>query len=83
MAEATPARSAPPGSLGAQASTACARRAAREGSSIPRQVDAMRRQRVTREEIHAALREIGIEEPPTAAAVVLETDGSLSVIPCN
>ncbi|RYI92614.1 MAG: DUF421 domain-containing protein [Acetobacteraceae bacterium] len=42
---------------------------------------AMRAQRVTRAEVIAALRSSGIAEPGQAAAVVLETDGSLSVIP--
>lgn len=42
--------------------------------------DAMRAQRVTRAEIIAALRSSGVAEPGQAAAVVLETDGSLSVI---
>lgn len=41
---------------------------------------AMRRQRVTREEILAALRSEGMEDPACAAAVILETDGSISVI---
>ncbi|MEA5162786.1 DUF421 domain-containing protein [Cereibacter johrii] len=43
--------------------------------------DAMRRQRVTRAEILAALRESGLESPGAARSVVLETDGSLSVVP--
>ncbi|WP_049767895.1 DUF421 domain-containing protein [Parvibaculum lavamentivorans] len=41
---------------------------------------ALRRQRVTREEVEAALREHGLADISGAAAVVLETDGSLSVI---
>lgn len=41
---------------------------------------AMRLQRVTRAEILAALRSAGVAEPSQVAAVVLETDGSLSVI---
>ncbi|MEQ8266796.1 MAG: DUF421 domain-containing protein [Parvibaculum sp.] len=41
---------------------------------------ALRRQRVTREEVEAALREHGLAGMSGAAAVVLETDGSLSVI---
>ncbi|MGP3696090.1 DUF421 domain-containing protein [Rhodobacter sp. NSM] len=45
--------------------------------------DAMRRQRVTREEILAALRASGREDPDAVGSVVLETDGSLSVIPCG
>ena len=42
---------------------------------------ALRAQRVTRAEILAALRSSGAAEPGRVAAVVLETDGSLSVIP--
>lgn len=42
---------------------------------------AMRTQRVTRAEVIAALRSSGVAEPGQAGAVVLETDGSLSVIP--
>lgn len=42
---------------------------------------AMRTQRVTREEILAALRASGMAEVGEVAAVVLETDGSLSVVP--
>ncbi|MBX9699049.1 MAG: DUF421 domain-containing protein [Acetobacteraceae bacterium] len=42
---------------------------------------AMRGQRVTREEILSALRASGLPGPEAAAAVVLETDGSLSVLP--
>jgi uncharacterized membrane protein YcaP (DUF421 family) len=41
---------------------------------------AMRAERITREEILAALRASGAAEPLGIAAVVLETDGSLSVI---
>lgn len=41
---------------------------------------AMRSERVTREEILAALREEGHDDPKQVHAVVLETDGSLSVI---
>jgi uncharacterized membrane protein YcaP (DUF421 family) len=41
---------------------------------------AMRAERITREEILAALRASGAAEPQAMAAVVLETDGSLSVI---
>ena len=41
---------------------------------------AMRRQRVTREEVVSALRSSGLTRPGDAAAVVLETDGSLSVV---
>lgn len=45
--------------------------------------DAMRRQRVTESEIRAALRAAGITRPEDAAAVVLETDGSLSALPAD
>jgi uncharacterized membrane protein YcaP (DUF421 family) len=41
---------------------------------------AMQAERITREEILAALRASGAAEPAGIAAVVLETDGSLSVI---
>lgn len=41
---------------------------------------AMRDQRVTEEEIHAALRQSGRESLKDTQAVVLETDGTLSVI---
>ncbi|MAM96151.1 MAG: hypothetical protein CMI61_16235 [Parvibaculum sp.] len=41
---------------------------------------AMRKERMTREEVDAALRESGVAALSGAAAVVLETDGSLSVI---
>lgn len=40
----------------------------------------MRRQRMTREEVEAALRQAGHEQIEDVQAVVLETDGSLSVI---
>ncbi|WP_431266945.1 DUF421 domain-containing protein [Dankookia sp. P2] len=42
---------------------------------------AMRGQRVTREEVVTALRTSGLAGPEHATAVVLETDGSLSVLP--
>ena len=42
---------------------------------------AMRAQRVTREEIEAALRQHGSADLASVACVVLETDGSLSVVP--
>ena len=42
---------------------------------------AMKAERITREEILAALRASGAAEPGDIAAVVLETDGTLSVIP--
>lgn len=41
---------------------------------------AMQGQRVTREEVSSALRASNVARPEDAAAVVLETDGSLSVI---
>ncbi|HSP23864.1 MAG TPA: YetF domain-containing protein [Saliniramus sp.] len=42
--------------------------------------DALRRQRITREEVVAALRSSGMTEISQAATVILETDGSISVI---
>lgn len=42
--------------------------------------EAMRRQRITREEMAAAMRQSGHEGPGTVHAIVLETDGSLSVL---
>jgi uncharacterized membrane protein YcaP (DUF421 family) len=42
---------------------------------------AMRRERVSREEVLAAMRSSGASDPATVGAVVLETDGSFSVIP--
>jgi len=42
--------------------------------------DALRRQRVTREEVLAAVRGTGAADVSGIAAVVLETDGSISVI---
>ncbi len=42
--------------------------------------DAMRAARVTGDEIHAALRSHGLSGPREAKAVVIETDGSFSVI---
>jgi uncharacterized membrane protein YcaP (DUF421 family) len=42
--------------------------------------DALRRERVTREEVEAALRSSGMTEISQAATVILETDGSISVI---
>jgi len=41
---------------------------------------AMKAQRITREEVLAALREHGVDDIGEAACVVLETDGSLSVV---
>jgi uncharacterized membrane protein YcaP (DUF421 family) len=43
--------------------------------------DAMRRERITEDELRAALRAAGLERLAEAHAVVLETDGSLSVAP--
>jgi uncharacterized membrane protein YcaP (DUF421 family) len=40
----------------------------------------MRRQRVTKHEIDAALREHGYADLSAVSCVVLETDGSLSVV---
>jgi uncharacterized membrane protein YcaP (DUF421 family) len=42
--------------------------------------DAMRRERITREEVLAAARASGAPDPERLAAVVLETDGSISII---
>jgi uncharacterized membrane protein YcaP (DUF421 family) len=42
---------------------------------------AMTRERVTEEEVLAAMRGAGLLDAAAAAAVVLETDGSLSVLP--
>ena len=41
---------------------------------------ALRRSRVTRQEVHAALRQHGHPDPAAVYAVVLETDGSFSVL---
>ena len=41
---------------------------------------AMRRQRMTRDDVLAALRSEGLDDLSQAAAVVLETDGSISVL---
>jgi uncharacterized membrane protein YcaP (DUF421 family) len=49
----------------------------RNGSYL---MEPMRAQRVTKEEVEAALRENGTSDVTKAACVVLETDGSLSVI---
>ena len=43
-------------------------------------LDAMRDQRVTKDEVLAAMRKHGVTEPRDVSAVVLETEGSLSVI---
>ena len=48
------------------------------GERLP---EAMRRERVTEEEILAALRAHGMAGPEEAAAVILETDGSLTALP--
>ena len=40
----------------------------------------MRRQRMTRDDVLAALRSEGLDDLSQAAAVVLETDGSISVL---
>jgi uncharacterized membrane protein YcaP (DUF421 family) len=42
--------------------------------------DAMKEQRLTREEVSAALRAGGVADLSQVAAVVLETDGSISII---
>jgi uncharacterized membrane protein YcaP (DUF421 family) len=41
---------------------------------------AMRAQRITRDEVMAALRSNGLMDASQAAAVVLETDGTIAVI---
>lgn len=48
------------------------------GEALPA---AMRQARVTEDELHAAIRQAGLAKPSDAGAVVLETDGSLTVIP--
>lgn len=48
-----------------------------QGERLPR---AMRRARVTDDEVRAALREHGLADPMEAEAVVLETDGTVSVV---
>jgi uncharacterized membrane protein YcaP (DUF421 family) len=45
--------------------------------------DALRQERVTRAEVLSALRSAGIGQVGQAAAVVLESDGSLSVLPAG
>lgn len=50
----------------------------REGSLLP---EALRQERITEGEVFAALRQAGMRSPCDADAVVLETDGSLSVLP--
>ncbi|MDN3718636.1 DUF421 domain-containing protein [Roseibium salinum] len=49
----------------------------REGAFLD---GAMRRQRITREEIEAAMRESGLGDVDDVACAVLETDGSVSII---
>lgn len=43
--------------------------------------DAMHRERVTRDEIMAAMRKAGHDDPARIRLVMLETDGSMSVVP--
>jgi uncharacterized membrane protein YcaP (DUF421 family) len=43
--------------------------------------DAMRRERITEGEVLAAVRSAGVRDVESVEAVVLETDGSLSVLP--
>ncbi len=43
--------------------------------------DAMRAERVTRDEVEAAIRAAGYRDPSEIALVMLETDGSMSVVP--
>lgn len=45
--------------------------------------DAMRKQRVTKDEIRAAARQSGFGQLDDVTAVILETEGSLSVIPAS
>jgi uncharacterized membrane protein YcaP (DUF421 family) len=42
--------------------------------------DAMRRERVTEDEVRAAIRQQGLGEPDAVCEVILETDGSMSVV---
>lgn len=44
---------------------------------------AMRRERVTREELLHALRDAGLDGPESAHSVVLEADGRFSVVPAS
>lgn len=48
------------------------------GTLLP---DAMRKERVTEGEVMTALRRDGLDDATEAEAVVLETDGSFSVLP--
>ncbi len=41
---------------------------------------AMKRQRITREEVESAMRSEGVRDVASAAAVILESDGTVSVI---
>lgn len=50
----------------------------RDGEFVPA---AMRDERVTREEVQAAIRQAGLPRLEDVGAVVLETDGSISVLP--
>jgi uncharacterized membrane protein YcaP (DUF421 family) len=43
--------------------------------------EALRDERVTRDEVHAAIRAAGYSDPAAIALVMLETDGSMSVVP--
>lgn len=52
----------------------------RDGAAIP---EALREQRVSMEEIHQAVRSSGSGDLASIGAVVLESDGSLSVIPAR
>ncbi|MBA3564847.1 MAG: DUF421 domain-containing protein [Gammaproteobacteria bacterium] len=45
--------------------------------------DALRRERITRDELLAALRNAGCGDSAGVAAAVLETDGSISVLPAR
>jgi uncharacterized membrane protein YcaP (DUF421 family) len=45
--------------------------------------DALRDERVTRDEVEAAIRGAGYHGPGNIALVMLETDGSMSVVPMN
>lgn len=45
--------------------------------------DALRAERVTRQEVMAAIRESGLPGPDAVHAVVLETDASMSVLPAS
>jgi uncharacterized membrane protein YcaP (DUF421 family) len=50
----------------------------RDGTMID---EAMRAERVTRDEVEAAIRAAGHADPAGIALVMLETDGSMSVVP--